>query len=150
MKVDGDDIKVHYVGWSSSNDEWLNVNSDRVVTNSENETVWTKTHGVVHAVGATTASPSLVDGNPERRSERGEDADDVRVDSDEESDYAEAQESMAEEDGTAHSPLQAAVVEPVSAPIGPADGAARHCALSFHAETRCYCCSVRWSRSYIL
>ena len=56
VKVDGDDIKVHYVGWSLSYDEWLNVNSDCVVTNSANETVWTRTRGVVHAVGATTTS----------------------------------------------------------------------------------------------
>jgi len=44
------------------------------------------------------------------------------MESDEESDYAEAKESVAEEDGTAHSPLQAAVVEPVSAHISPAAG----------------------------
>ena len=48
---------------------------------------------------------------------------------DEESDYEEAEETVAEENGPAHSPLQAAVVEPVSAPIRPADGAARQCAL---------------------
>ena len=152
LKVDGNDIKVHYDGWSSSKDEWLNVNSDRVVSNSENVTVWKRTHGVVHAVGATTASPSPVDG----RSARGADAEsaDGRVETDEESDYAEAEETVAEEDGSAHSPLEAAVVEPVSAPIRPADGAARQCALCscpisgrivvcegcgspFHAETRC-------------
>ena len=50
---------------------------------------------------------------------------DGRVESDEESDYAEAEESVAEEDGTVHSLLQAAVVEPVSAHIAPAAGAAR-------------------------
>ena len=105
VKIDGDDIKVHYAGWSSSKDEWLNVNSDRVVTNSTNVTVWTRTHGVVHAVGATTASPSPVDG----RSARGADAEsaDGRVESDEESDYAEAEETVAEEDGPAHLPLHA-------------------------------------------
>ena len=105
--MDGDNIKVHYVGRSLSNDEWLNVNSDRVVTNSANETVWTRTRGVVHAVGATTTSQSLVDWNPEKRSARGADVEsaDGLAESDEESDYAEAEETVAEEDGPAHSPL---------------------------------------------
>ena len=74
IKVDGDDIKVHYVGWSLSNDEWLNVTSDRVVTHSGNETIWTRARGVVHALEAITTSQSLVNGNPERCSARGADA----------------------------------------------------------------------------
>ena len=106
--MDGDDIKVHYVGWSLSNDEWLNVNSDRVVTRSGNETVWTRTSGVVHGVGATTTSQSLVDGSPESNSVRGAGAEsaDSRQESDEESNYTEAEETVAEEDRAAHSPLR--------------------------------------------
>ena len=39
------------------------------------------------------------------------------MDLDEESDYAEAEETVAEDDGAAHSPLQAVGVEPVSSHI---------------------------------
>ena len=68
------------------------------MTHSGDETVWTRTRCVVHAVGETTTSQSLVDGNPERRSARGAGAEsaDGRQESDEKSDYAETEETVTD------------------------------------------------------
>jgi len=50
------EIKVHYCGWNKSKVEWINSDSDRIIRDSNNVTVWTRSHGQLHPCVVTGES----------------------------------------------------------------------------------------------